>query len=219
MKSWQRARTEEQVAQRANSILAAAARVFEDVPYDEVTLGVIAGEAGITRTNIYRYFETREAIFLTLYEGDVARWVLEFEVELSHAPTPMEPDQFIDLWTRVVLRQQRLLRLTPLLALSLEKNSSETLYRQFKESTHTMIEKAASLIGPALPALGRDDLFAFFMMHHAMVAGAHPMCHYSEMQRRILATPHLSRLQLDFAAFYKRSMLAYLLGMSRPLPG
>lgn len=215
MSNWQRARSEEQVAQRAEAILAAAARVFESTPYEEVTLGLIAREAGFTRSNIYRYFETREAIFLRLYRDDVKRWVAELRAEMSGAApeAPAKLGWFIDLWTEVLLRQERLLRLTPLLSLSLERNSSEALYREFKEFSAGVMSEAAESLSPHLPGLDRDQMLDFFLVHQALLAGAHPMCRYSEMQQRVLATPELDHLRLDFAEFYRQALLAYLRGL------
>jgi TetR/AcrR family transcriptional regulator len=228
MSSWQRARSEEQVAQRVEAILAAASRLFETIPYEEVTLRSIAREAGFTRSNIYRYFETREAIFLRLYRDDVERWVAELRAAVSAgAAVASAPEAatdlrapgrqmaaFVDLWTEVLLRQKRLLRLTPLLALSLEGNSSEALYREFKEFTIRVMSEAAEFLGPYLPDLDRGMMLDFFLVHQALVAGAQPMCRYSDMQQRILAAPELAPLRLEFGAFYRTTVLAYLRGLA-----
>lgn len=237
MIDWQRARSEEQVAQRVEAILAAAARVFETTPYDEVTLQLIAREVGFTRSNIYRYFETREAIFLQLYKDDVERWVAELQGALARAVgdrpgagegpgaagrTARVPKQtartleipaFVDLWTEVLMRQERLLRLTPLLSLSLEKNSSERLYREFKEFTLSVMSEAAEFLSPRLRELSAGQLGDFFLVHQAFLAGAQPMCRYSEIQRRVLETPELAALHLELAPFYRRAILAYLRGL------
>ena len=236
MSNWQRARSEEQVAQRVEAILAAAARVFETMSYEEVTLQTISREAGFTRSNIYRYFETREAIFLRLYRDDVERWVADLRAELSErasanvpgvrspaagdkapgARTPPPPalPAFVDLWSEVLLRQERLLRLTPLLSLSLERNSSEALYREFKEFSARIMEEAAEFLRPYLPALSREQIFDFFLVHQALVAGAQPMCRYSQMQERVLEAPELAPLRMKLGPFYRRTILAYLRGLA-----
>ncbi len=220
MSSWQRARSEEQVAQRVEAILAAASRLFETTPYEEVTLQRIAAEAGFTRSNIYRYFETREAIFLRLYRDDVEAWVAELRAEVAGAAAGRPVTQgsaslhaFVDLWTEVLLRQERLLRLTPLLALSLERNSSEALYREFKEFTLRVMSEAAGFLGPHLPSLDRGRVLEFFLVHQALVSGAQPMCRYSEMQERVLSAAELRPFRLELGVFYRRTILAYLRGL------
>jgi AcrR family transcriptional regulator len=45
------------------AILAAAARVFAGRPFDEVLIDTIAADAGIGKGTIYRYFETKEALY------------------------------------------------------------------------------------------------------------------------------------------------------------
>ena len=62
--NWIRARSKEQIEQRIEAILDAAGTVFQNVPYEKVTMLMIAKEAGSSRSNLYRYFKTREEIFL-----------------------------------------------------------------------------------------------------------------------------------------------------------
>ncbi len=211
--AWQRARSQEQINERENAVLEAAERLFRTHAYEEVTLQRIAGEAGFTRSNVYRYFESREAIFLALHRQDIAAWVDDLSSVLQTVSPPLSAAEFIDIWTDVLMRQDRLLRLTPVLAISLEKNSSEELYREFKLFTRQTIAGAVQLLAPYLPDLKPANMTAFFFTHYALVAGGFPMCRYSEMQERVLETPELAALKLDFREFYRSGMLTYLAGL------
>ena len=77
--SWQRARTPEQIEQRRCAILTAAAELFESEGLDNVSLNGIARHAGVSKANIYRYFETREAIYLHLVREQFEAWVTSVE--------------------------------------------------------------------------------------------------------------------------------------------
>lgn len=219
---WQRARTDEQRQTRVHSVLSAAAALFDRLPYEEVSLGKIAAEAGFTRSNLYRYFSSREEIFLELYRMDLDAWLSEFTAELDAESAERDAGaslsaaerltSFVALWTQVLLRQQRLMRLTPLLSISLERNSSEEQYRAFKEFTADLMQRAAAIIRRRLPALSDSTLYRFFLVHQALVAGAAPMCRYNEMQRRVLESPSLAHLRVDFEGLYSSVMLAYLRG-------
>lgn len=220
---WQRARTDEQRAERIESILAAAAALFESTSYDDVTLQAIAEQAGFTRSNLYRYFRSREEIFLELYRIDLSAWLGAFESALSALPDPQQGDRsaslrtvdaFADLWTDVLLEQERMLRLSPLLTISLERNSSESLYRDFKQFTSALMERAAAIIMPYVPGLTTDELFQFFLVHQALVSGGAPMGRYSDMQRRVLAAPSLRHLHVDFGELYRHAIGTYLTGLT-----
>ena len=60
--TWERARSEEQIEYRVNEILKATAKLYEEHRFEEITFVMIAKEAGFTRSNLYRYFKTKEDI-------------------------------------------------------------------------------------------------------------------------------------------------------------
>ena len=70
----QRARTSEQKAQRRNDVLEAAEKFFLEVGYEAFSMSNLAKNIGIAKGTLYLYFETREEIFLTLYEQSLVRW-------------------------------------------------------------------------------------------------------------------------------------------------
>ena len=70
----QRARTAEQKAQRRNAVLEAAEKFFLEVGYEAFSMSHLAKNIGLAKGTLYLYFETREEIFLTLYEQSLVRW-------------------------------------------------------------------------------------------------------------------------------------------------
>ena len=64
--SYQRARRPEQKEERREAILAAAHALAVERSVRAVSLGDIAREVGLAKSNLLRYFESREEIFLTL---------------------------------------------------------------------------------------------------------------------------------------------------------
>jgi AcrR family transcriptional regulator len=79
----QRARTAEQKAQRRSAVLEAAEKFFLEVGYEAFSMSNLAKNIGIAKGTLYLYFETREDIFLTLYEQSLVRWSDIFIDELG----------------------------------------------------------------------------------------------------------------------------------------
>ena len=75
MNDFQRARTDEQRAARRDAILDVARRLVVDEGVAHVSLNEIAREVGLAKSNVLRYFETREAILLTLLGTEYQEWV------------------------------------------------------------------------------------------------------------------------------------------------
>src|SRR6516165_9146528 len=51
---------------RREAILAAAKAVFEEVGFDQATMSEITARVGGSKATLYRYFESKEALFMEL---------------------------------------------------------------------------------------------------------------------------------------------------------
>src|SRR5690242_13201571 len=72
--SFQRARQPDQIEQRKEAILAAALALFKEKGLEKVTLADIASRVGTATSNLYRYFESREHIYLRVLQRLGAEW-------------------------------------------------------------------------------------------------------------------------------------------------
>ena len=64
--TFQRARSEEQRAIRRQAILDTAAAMLDEMPVAEVSLNELSRRVGLAKSNVLRYFESREAVLLEL---------------------------------------------------------------------------------------------------------------------------------------------------------
>ena len=72
--SFQRARRPEQKSQRRETILATAAELARESGVARVSLGDIAVAVGLAKSNVLRYFGTREEIYLQLTKQEGTDW-------------------------------------------------------------------------------------------------------------------------------------------------
>ncbi len=83
MADFERARSLEQKEARIEEIKAAAESLFNEVPYHEITLSMIADRLSWTRANLYRYFKSKEEIFLDLDSDSMNRY---YDLLMSSLP-------------------------------------------------------------------------------------------------------------------------------------
>src|ERR1700727_804379 len=91
MTTFQRARSEEQREVRRRAILEAAAAMLAEMPVAEVTLNELSRRVGLAKSNVLRYFESREAVLLELLDSAWRDWLLRLAPELDTAMTPSAP--------------------------------------------------------------------------------------------------------------------------------
>src|SRR4051812_41170271 len=93
---FQRARSPEQRDARRRAILGAAAELLAEAPLAEISLRELARRVGLSKTNVVRYFETREAVFFALLNQSVGDWLAELPAELPDG----DPAAVIDALAR-----------------------------------------------------------------------------------------------------------------------
>ena len=197
-KGWQRARSGEQIEVRVNQILEAAAELFRHTAYEDVTMMKIADAAGFTRSNLYRYFRTREEIFLALYMADSRRWTGDVDRTFRRR---MNRDEFITTWMTILGRHQRFVELTPLLNMSLERNASREVLKETKLTMAAFSSQLIPIIQRALPDLSRSGVLEFLQTNLFLIAGTWPAGHRTPMQNDVLDETGIPELKIDFFDF------------------
>ena len=83
----QRARSLEQKALRRRAVLQVAETYLIEVGYEAFSMSKLAKKIGLAKGTLYLYFQTREELFLTLYDQSLIRWSQVFIDELSDSMT------------------------------------------------------------------------------------------------------------------------------------
>lgn len=209
-KKWQRARNDEQIQQRIAEILSAAESLFRKEPFIKITMQKIAKKAGYAQSNIYRYFQNKEDVFLTLYINDAEKWLEDLKEEFQ---SEISIEEFSLKWTEILLRHERFLEFLPMLDLILENNSSEKVYYTAKKRFKEKFPEALASVQRALPFLSLEDASEFLYAQQAFVVGIRPMTQFSDMQKKILAELEIHQLLLDFSSFFHKILYNYLKGL------
>ena len=66
--------TLEQITQKREEIINACEQLYQTMSFREITLKEIGNLTSFSRPTIYNYFETKEEIFLGLFQREYDRW-------------------------------------------------------------------------------------------------------------------------------------------------
>lgn len=188
---YQRARRPEQKEQRREAILAAARTLAEARRVREVTLGDIAREVGLAKSNLLRYFESREEIFLTLLLREWEAWAAAVNTPDDLAPSLAARPFFCDL-----LGEQ---------AAVLEHNVSAESVREFRAASIALVHAVAA-------RLDAPDAFEVVAAALLLAASLYPLANPSPSVREAYAGTDL--LQPDFEGRLDRLLKALLRGLA-----
>jgi AcrR family transcriptional regulator len=186
----QRARSESDKALREQQILNAAERLFLEHRFHGLTLADVARETGVTKAALYRYFRSKELLFIAVYRRAMSDWVSEVE---ATGPAGF-PERFVDQ----ILAHPVFCGLTAILHIALETGLSEDEAREFKLFLLTQTRRISAIIGAAT---GQEEAACqrYLMQCQQALIGSWHMCHPPEPARKAMQKEPLTVFQLEFS--------------------
>lgn len=210
--AFQRARRPEQKRERRRAILDAAAELLEAEGADAVTLTAIARSAGLAKSNLYRYFESREDILLQLLTSDEEAWVESLEQALAPLAGSDDLHAVGAAVAETLAANPRLCALTSRVATVLEQNVSIDVARRFKDRVGALGVRIGNAMVTALPGFPIERLGELQRAMQALVVGLWPLAHPAPVIEQLLAEPDYAHLAADFAADLRSAAVALLIG-------
>ena len=154
-----RARSPEDKQQRRQDILDRAWELFQTRAWAELTMSDVAEASGLSKAAIYRYFETKESLFLEVEEARLGGWLHGLGAELDRLPRPASPDVVGTLIADSLVARPGLPRLLALLHVSLEQNVPFDAALAFKRALHEWLVRLGGRLEAALVSLPKGRGF------------------------------------------------------------
>lgn len=215
---FQRARSPEQQNLRREAILNAARDMLDLHPTTDVSLRELSRHVGLSKSNVLRYFPTREVVFLTVLVEDWDLWLSELETALLLEDAgPPEHAQNLVVASIIAQTLSHHPRFCDLLASSpsvLEHNVPLETARAFKAAAKLNLVRLAELVIARVPRLSPDDAFQFAGLTWAFITGIWPMANPSPTVRTVLAEPDLAALAVEFVPAFTRALSLILDGLT-----
>jgi AcrR family transcriptional regulator len=173
---------------------------------------------GLAKSNVLRYFESREAVLLELLDDFLESWLTELADELAagieaDAAPEVRAGQLADVLSRSLAGRVVLCDLFGAQGGVLEHNVSVEVVSRYKRASLEHLTTMAALIREHLPELGESA--TLFSLHALVMAGA--LSAYStpppSLRAAYQAEPDLARFHLELKDSLKLALTAALLGV------
>ncbi len=218
MTHFRRARSEEQRAERRTAILGVAATMLGDRPVADLSLNELARQVGLAKSNVLRYFDSREAILLELLDARSEEWLTALEA------APRSRGAVLTRCRRLAERLTDSLGERPVLcdlisaqAAVLERNVSVDIALQHKRAALANIRRLTVLVRSAVPELVEPQAMKFAAATLLMAGALWTHHQPSEaMQAAYRADPDLAALRIDFSAALGELLTVLLTGLLDP---
>ena len=214
---FQRARSDEQREVRRQAILRVAAEMLGQMPVAQLSLNELSRRVGLAKSNVLRYFESREAVLLELLDSAGRDWLDRLAVTLptrvdGGAPAIVRYPQVAGAVTESLVDDRLFCELVSVSSAVLEHNVSVDVARRYKVAAIANIETLAGLVRGQLPELSTEGAGAFAAGTVVAVTGVWPLTQPSEAMLCVYEDPAMAALRLDFGAAVRELLTTLLAG-------
>jgi AcrR family transcriptional regulator len=217
--TFQRARSDEQRAIRRQTILDTAAGMLEEMPVAELSLNELSRRVGLAKSNVLRYFDSREAVLLELLNSLTCEWLEQLSGELDSAVSARagferRAGQLGAVLARSLSERPVLCDLIGAQAAVLEHNVSFDAIASFKRRGAVHAATLGGLVRRALPELSEDEAWRLvvgvLLLATSLWAYANPSQALLDAYERI---PELTSMHLEFSAALEDALVTMAMGL------
>ena len=199
--------TPELIATRREEIINACQRLYQTMSFKEITLKEIGAETSFSRPTIYNYFQTKEEIFLALYEREYDLWNAELEAILSENEL-LSKAGLAEKIARSLEKREQLLKLLAMNNYDMEANSRHELLASFKGAYGRSLENMDRILEKFCPELDTAQRLSFRLVFFPFMFGIYPYAAVTEKQRSAMEQAgvdfrYLSIYELTLACLHR----------------
>lgn len=185
--------TPELIAQRREEIINACEQLYQTMNFKDITLKEIGAVTSFTRTSIYNYFQTKEEIFLALYEREYDRWNEELE-SIRNSYDSLSRSELAEKIASSIANRKQLLKLLSMNNYDMEANSRPELLASFKRAYGESMRNICRLLEKFCPEMTVGEIQNFIYIFFPFMFGIYPYTAVTDKQREAM-----KQADVDFA--------------------
>lgn len=211
-----RARSAEQKEERRSHLLATARNLLQQSP-GALDLGIneLARQAQMTKSNVYRYFESSEAVLMALLAEEYAGWLAGLGPALTgggKAESTIE--DIARVFSSTIAARPLLCRLTSILPSILERNVSLERMIEFKGSLLAVRRQTAQDFHARVPGMSAQAFETVVKHALPLIIGLWSLSNPAEVAARVIEQPGLESLRYDFEQDLELALLSLMRGVA-----
>ena len=177
--------TPELIAERREEIINACEKLYQTMSFKDITLKEIGNVTSFSRPTIYNYFETKEEIFLALYEREYDRWNADLESILREHET-LSKEQLASAIAESIQKREQLLKLLSMNNYDMESNSRPERLVSFKAAYGESLRNVRALLDKFRPEMSEEEKQSFLYVFFPFMFGIYPYGEVTEKQREAM---------------------------------
>jgi len=175
----------ERTAARKEEIISACEKLYQTMSFKDITLKEIGKETSFSRPTIYNYFQTKEEIFLALFEREYIRWNKELQSVLQNNET-LTKEQIAEKLALSLADREQLLKLLAMNNYDMEANSRPENLTSFKIAYGESMRNVCRILTKFCPDKSVQDIQNIIYIFFPFMFGIYPYTAVTDKQREAM---------------------------------
>ena len=183
----------------------------------DLSLNELSRQIGLAKSNVLRYFETREEILLTLLDIELAEWVTALDASgISPGIALSDRSRAIgELIAASLANRPLLCELVSAQATVLERNVSAAVVLQHKRTTIASVDRLTDQLRPTLPEMDDSAIYHLIATILLMASAAWPQSRpNAALQDAYTQDSEVGAHRMHFEAFMAHTIAVTVTGLA-----
>ena len=175
----------ERTAARKEEIIQACEKLYQTMSFKEITLKEIGKVTSFSRPTIYNYFETKEEIFLALFELEYDRWNNDL-IQITEGHDQLSKSEIAEKIAHSLEKREQLLKLLSMNNYDMEANSRPELLTNFKKAYGSSMKNVRGILDKfclEMSSLDKQNLIYIFF---PFMFGIYPYAVVTDKQKKAM---------------------------------
>ncbi len=164
---------------REEEILNACEKLYEEMNFRDVTIKEISARTSCSRPSIYNYFQTKEEIFLRLFEREYLLWCEDLEKIGSRA---VKAEELAEKLARSLEKRKLMLKLLAVNLYDMEENSRIEWLVSFKKAYGRSVDLLDAILKRTFPEKTDKERRKTLVTSLQFLHGVYPYAHATPKQ-------------------------------------
>ena len=195
----------ELTAARKDEIMNACEQLYGTMNFKEITLKEIGEVTSFTRTSIYNYFQTKEEIFLGLFQREYELWNQALEGILN-CPEMLSREQLADRIAETLSDRELMLKLLAVNLYDMEENSRIERLVEFKKAYGRSVDLMNRITARFCPewddGMRQSVVISCLQFFH----GLYPYAHHTKKQEEAMKQAGVLPAQMTVTEFARAGL-------------
>lgn len=170
---------------RREEIINACEELYKKENFKDITLKQIGEKTTFSRTSIYNYFQTKEEIFLALFQREYEKWIEDLN-KIYEKNERLMIEELANKLAHTIEKRPTLLKLLAMNLYDMEDNSKMEALVEFKQAYGNSIKAVKRCLDKFVTNMNEEEKTNFILSFFPFMYGIYPYAVVTTKQKEAM---------------------------------